>query len=223
MRSINSFLQLYVRKNRAQFDDTDKEYIKFISDSARQMDNLINSLLSYSSIDRQTIEPKQINLNKTLNSVKLNLSGAINEQQAEIHISPLPTIIVQDFLMIQLFQNLIGNGIKYNKNKTPTVEVFTIINNGVLTFAIRDNGIGIPPKYKETVFKIFHRLHGNTEYEGTGIGLAACKRIIELCNGKIWFESSNMGTTFYFTLPNCSVVEKPDLKKKIKEEYLVTI
>ncbi len=223
LRSINSFLQLYVRKNRTQFDDTDKEYIKFISDSARQMDNLINSLLSYSSIDRQTIESKQINLNKTLDSVKLNLSSTINEQQAEIVISPLPTIIVQDFLMIQLFQNLIGNGIKYNKSKTPKVEVFTIEKNGLFTFAIRDNGIGIPPQYKETVFKIFHRLHGNTEYEGTGIGLAACKRIIELCEGKIWFESSNMGTTFYFTLPNCAVVEKPELKRKIKEEYLATI
>jgi signal transduction histidine kinase len=219
LRSINSFLQLYIRKNRAQFDDTDKEYIQFISNGAKQMDNLISSLLAYASIERQKMPPKEINLNKIINSVQLNLSSLINERKADLIVSPLPTIIVQDFLMVQLFQNLIGNGLKYNKNAIPTVEVFSFEQNKTHIFAIRDNGIGISEQYKESVFKIFHRLHSAEEFEGTGIGLAACKRIIELYEGKIWFESDHLGTTFYFTLPNCNIVEKDELKPINKAEY----
>jgi signal transduction histidine kinase len=219
LRSINSFLQLYIRKNRAQFDDTDKEYIQFISNGAKQMDNLISSLLAYASIERQKMPPKEINLNKIINSVQLNLSSLINERKADLIVSPLPTIVVQDFLMIQLFQNLIGNGLKYNKNAIPTVEVFSFEQNKTHIFAVRDNGIGISEQYKESVFKIFHRLHSAEEFEGTGIGLAACKRIIELYEGKIWFESDHLGTTFYFTLPNCNIVEKDELKPIIKAEY----
>jgi signal transduction histidine kinase len=220
LRSINSFLQLYVRKNRVHFDDTDKEYIQFISNSARQMDNLINSLLAYSGIERQKIAPKPVNLNKIVDSISSNLSSLTRERQAEIVVSPLPTILVQDFLMVQLFQNIVGNGIKYNRQPAPTVEVFATENDGLFTFAVRDNGIGIPAQYKETVFKIFHRLHGNAEFEGTGIGLAACRRITDLCEGKIWFESDEKGTTFFFTLPKCAVIEKPNLEE-IKEDNLV--
>jgi signal transduction histidine kinase len=220
LRSINSFLQLYVRKNRVHFDDTDKEYIQFISNSARQMDNLINSLLAYSGIDRQKFAPKPVNLNKILDSISMNLSSLSRERQAEIIVSSLPTILVQDFLMVQLFQNLVGNSVKYNRQPAPTVEVFAIENDGLFTFAVRDNGIGIPEQYKETVFKIFHRLHGNGEFEGSGIGLAACRRITDLCNGEIWFESDDNGTTFYFTLPKCTVIEKPNFQD-IREDNLV--
>jgi signal transduction histidine kinase len=211
LRNINSFLQLFIRKNRDHFDDTDKEYIQFISNGAKHMDALIQSLLSYAGIDRQKIEPKSVNLNKILNSVQSSLSSLVQERSAIIDIAPMPTIIGQDFLMIQLFQNLINNGIKYNKSKIPTVDVSVSEQNGVLTFAVSDNGIGISPQFKETVFKIFHRLHGTEEYEGTGIGLAACKRIVEIHGGKIWFESDPTGTIFYFTLPNCSVVENPKM------------
>jgi light-regulated signal transduction histidine kinase (bacteriophytochrome) len=133
-------------------------------------------------------------------------------------VANLPTIVVQDFLMLQLFQNLIANGIKYNKSAIPTINIFTIEEKNALTYVVRDNGIGISAQYKETVFKIFHRLHSNEEYEGTGIGLAACKRIIELFDGRIWFESDGKGTCFYFTLPNCPVVEKQSLFDKNKGE-----
>jgi signal transduction histidine kinase len=222
LRSISSFLQLFVRKNSARFDDTDREYIQFIANGAKQMDNLIQSLLAYSSIDRQKITPKQTNLNKMVNSAQLNLSSFVKERRANIAVSSLPTIIAQDFLMLQLFQNLIGNGIKYNKSTTPTVEVFTLNNaEGITTFAVRDNGIGISAQYKDIVFKIFQRLHGVDAYEGTGIGLAACKRIVELYGGKIWFESDGSGTTFYFTLPNCPIVEIPEIKHTAQKECVL--
>ncbi len=224
LRSITSFLQLFVRKNQARFDDTDREYVQFIANASKQMDNLIKSLLSYSSIDRQKVIPKPINLNRTLNSVQLSLGSVIQERCATIEVSPLPTILVQDFLMLQLFQNLIGNALKYNKSDHPTVEVFVVEDKeNAYTFAVRDNGIGIPAQYKETVFKIFHRLHRAEEYEGTGIGLAACKRIVDLCDGKIWFESSDSGTTFYFTLPACVVVEKPEKQRVVERGSLVLV
>ncbi len=115
------------------------------------------------------------------------------------------------YRMVQFFQNLIGNGIKYNKSERPTVKVSIQESKDELVYVIRDNGIGISAQYKQTVFKIFHRLHGIGEYEGSGIGLAACKRIVELYGGKIWFESDETGTTFYFTLPKCELNEKPKL------------
>jgi signal transduction histidine kinase len=208
LRSIASFIQLYQRKNQARFDETDKEYIKFISNSARQMDGLINSLLTYSSINSKKDEPSPTNLNKVLNTVSFNLSSLIRERQAEMSISELPSILTHDFLMVQLFQNLIGNGIKYNRSENPKIEVFMAQKEDNLTYAVKDNGIGISPQYKETVFKIFHRLHGVSEFEGSGIGLAACKRIIEFYGGKIWFESDENGSVFYFTLPDCPIIEK---------------
>jgi two-component system, chemotaxis family, sensor kinase Cph1 len=220
LRSIASFIHLYERKNRNRFDDTDKEYLKFISNSAKQMDNLINSLLSYSSIDSKKDDPISVNLNKTLNTVQLNLSSLVRDRQAEIDISPMPSILTHDFLMVQLFQNLVGNGIKYNQCETPKIEVFTFEKNNELVFAVRDNGIGIPPQYRETVFKIFHRLHGIGQFEGSGIGLAACKRIVEFYGGTIWFESEDVGTTFYLTLPKCMVVEKPKMLQNLEKEMV---
>jgi signal transduction histidine kinase len=210
LRSIASFIQLYQRKNQARFDETDKEYIKFISNSARQMDGLINSLLTYSSINSKKDEPSPTNLNKVLNTVSFNLSSLIRERQAEMRISELPSILSHDFLMVQLFQNLIGNGIKYNRSENPKIEVFMAQKEDNLTYAVKDNGIGISPQYKETVFKIFHRLHGVSEFEGSGIGLAACKRIIEFYGGKIWFESDENGSIFYFTLPDCPIIVKQE-------------
>jgi signal transduction histidine kinase len=211
LRSITSFLQLFVRKNQARFDDTDREYVKFISHGAKQMDSLIQSLLGYATIDRHKVLPKTVHLNKTLDSVQLGMASLINDRHVYIEVSPLPTLVVHDFLMIQLFQNLIGNGIKYNKNVSPRIEVFVVNNNeSTITYAVRDNGIGISEQYKDTVFKIFQRLHRIEEYEGSGIGLAACKRIVDLYGGKIWFESSEKGTTFFLTLPACPVVEKTE-------------
>jgi signal transduction histidine kinase len=218
LRSIVSFIQLYERKNRSRFDDTDKEYIKFISNSATQMNSLINSLLSYSSIQAQKEDAKPVNLDKILDSVQSNFRSIIIERQVDLKISPMPTIMAHDFLMLQLFQNLIGNGIKYNKSASPTIETFILEDKNGITFCVRDNGIGIPAEYQERVFKVFQRLHGVGNFEGTGIGLAACKRIIELYEGKIWFESTvGVGTTFYFKLPTCTVIEQAHTVKFERE------
>jgi signal transduction histidine kinase len=221
LRSITSFAQLFERKNRTCFDQTDLEYIRFISNSARQMDGLINSLLSYSSIDRQKEGPKNLEMDRILSIVKLNLSSLMNEKKAELYIAPLPRIVAHDFLMIQLFQNLIGNGFKYNKSDTPSVKVFCFEKDNQYTYAVQDNGIGIPPQYNETVFKIFHRLHGVEQFEGSGIGLAACKRIVEFYGGSIWFDSGESGTVFYISLPKCTVVEKPKVSQSLVAEMVI--
>jgi signal transduction histidine kinase len=203
LRSIVSFLQLLERRNRAHFNDTDREFIAFISTGAKQMENLINSLLTFSRIDKQTEPPESIYLGNLLEKVKINLRSQTNDCGAEILISPLPEIKAHDFLINQLFQNLISNGIKYNKNPNPQVEVNAQINDkGVFIFSVQDNGIGIPAEFSKSIFKIFHRLHSAEKYEGSGVGLASCKRIVEVYGGEIWIESvENEGTTFFLTLP----------------------
>jgi signal transduction histidine kinase len=203
LRSIVSFLQLLERRNRTHFNDTDREFIGFISSGAKQMENLINSLLTFSRIDKQTDPPEEILLDDLLEMVKINLRSQTNECSAEIVVSPLPTLDAHDFLISQLFQNLISNGIKYNKNPNPRVEVAATINaKGKTIFSIKDNGIGIPAEFSKSVFKIFHRLHGMDKYEGSGVGLASCKRIVDVYGGDIWLESvEGEGTTFFFTLP----------------------
>jgi signal transduction histidine kinase len=221
LRSITSFVHLFERKNLTRFDETDLEYLRFISNSARQMDSLINSLLTYSGIDRQKERPKTLEMGRILSIVKLNLSSLINEKRAELGISALPNIVAHDFLMIQLFQNLISNGFKYNKSEIPSVKVFAFEKDDQFVYAVRDNGIGIPPQYAETIFKIFHRLHGVGQFEGSGIGLAACKRIVEFYGGSIWFEPEDIGTTFYVTLPKCKVVEIPKTTQNSEKEMVI--
>ena len=210
LRTIISFLQLYQRKNHTKFDDTDKEYLDFVANGAQQMNKLINSLLDYSRIGKQKVGVQIVNLDRIMESIKLNLACLTKDSNVQITWDSLPNIIAHDFLMIQLFQNIIGNGIKYNKSDMPAVDVFTKWVDNELVYAVRDNGIGIPTEYKDTVFKVFQRLHKSNEYEGSGIGLAACRRIVELYGGKIWFESEcGKGTIFYFTLP-CEMVKEND-------------
>ena len=223
LRTIISFLQLFERKNYKKLDNTDREYLDFVANGAKQMNRLINSLLDYSGIGKQKEGVQVVNLNRILESVKLNLACLGKDCHLQIKWDAMPSIIAHDFLMLQLFQNLIGNGIKYNKNNTPTVEIFTKWVNDEMVYAVRDNGIGISKEYQETVFKVFQRLHKSNEYEGSGIGLAACRRIVKLYGGKIWFESEvGKGTTFYFTLP-CEMVKENNSVYNSIEHQLVAM
>ncbi len=202
LRVVYSFLQLLERRNRTKFDDTDREYIEFITTSVSNLSNLIENLLAYSRIDKDLGEPKNVNLNSVVELATMNLRTVITERKADIHWDTMPTIKAHFSLLSQLFQNFIGNGLKYNTTEAPQIKIWSEIQMEGWVFVVQDNGIGIAPEFHHNIFQMFKRLHTAKEYEGTGIGLSLCKRIVEFYGGRIWLDSQvGQGTTIYFTLP----------------------
>ena len=207
LRSIISFSQLFERRNKAKFDDLDHEYFNYIKSNATQSSRLIDDLLNYSKIDKNLGEPSKVDINNCLVIAEMNIQSLIREKNAVMCYQNLPTLRGHSSLITQLFQNLINNGIKYNTSEQPTIEIGVQRNERQeCVFSISDNGIGIAPENFDKVFAMFRRLHSQAEYEGTGIGLAFCMRIVETYGGKIWLESTlGIGTTFYFTLPKAKM------------------
>jgi signal transduction histidine kinase len=217
IRGILSFAQLFERKNKAHFDERDHEYFNYIKTNTNQALRLIESLLNYSKVDKDIGEPVEIDVLECVENAQTSLSTIFDERNAELKVKDLPHIKAHSLLITQLFQNLINNGIKYNQSEQPCIQISAQLSSteGYI-YAIKDNGIGIPEQYKQDVFAMFRRLHGAGEYEGSGIGLAFCKRLVETYGGRIWFDSEvNKGSTFYFTLPQAEVVNTP--KKTEKE------
>ncbi len=207
IRGIMSFAQLYERRNQAKFDDTDREYFNYIKNNASHSARLIEDLLNYSKIDKNLGDPAEVDLNKCVFVASMSLQNIIQEKNAEIIYENLPILRGHNSLLTHLFQNLIGNGIKYNKSQKPKIEIKAEQKRNTITYSVRDNGIGIPEQHQKEVFAMFRRLHGQAEYEGTGIGLSFCTRIVETYGGKLWLSSEvGMGTTFYFTLPKAPVL-----------------
>ena len=204
LRMIGTYVQLIERKLKDQLDESSLQYMHFVTDGVTRMDRLLTDLLEYSRVGRKNDMAKDTNLNETLFVVVNNLMSRMKENDAEICANELPVIRVPSMLMMQLFQNLISNSIKFRKQDvTPVVEIQYENRQGTHRFYFKDNGIGIPADQKERVFNIFERLHGRQDYEGTGIGLATCKKIIENLGGEIWVESEEgVGTTFAFSLPS---------------------
>lgn len=167
------------------------------------MQELVSDLLSYAQIINADLVPESTEGDKALRESLANLDGAVRSSGATVEAGPLPTVSVHRMHLQQLFQNLIGNAIKYrSKDRVPHIRVAAEQRDGVWQFSISDNGIGIKPEYRETVFGLFKRLHGGDEYSGTGIGLAICQRIVDRYGGRIWLESElGEGSTFFFTLP----------------------
>lgn len=206
LRNINSFAQILIRKNHSKFDEKDQEYAQFILQGVKQSSQLIEDLLNYSRMEKNIGTPEIINLNDTVLQVLNNNKNYIGEKNASINVHLMPDIKAHKSLVVLVWQNLILNGIKYNTAECPEIEIGVTEINEHLTFFVRDNGIGIPLQYQEEIFRMFRRLHTNDQYEGTGIGLAFCKRVIEFYDGTIWFDSEmGTGTTFYFTLPKVSL------------------
>jgi signal transduction histidine kinase len=203
LRNIISFLNLIQRKLRGYEDNDLHEYLRFATENAKQMHVLIQDVLEFSKVDAEPlIKKERINLNESMMLVVQNLQETMKETNAEIIVEQMPVVHANSVHMLQLMQNLIGNGIKYNKNHFPKVEVSHNQVNGHHIFAIKDNGIGISKEYHDQIFEMFKRLHTRDEYKGTGIGLAICKKIVNSFGGRIWLDSEeNNGTTFYFTLP----------------------
>jgi PAS domain S-box-containing protein len=203
LRMVASYLQLLERKYRSQLDDKAIRYMDFAVEGALRMQKLIEGLLAYSRISRRGAEFKRIDVNHIFAQTVANLTAAINDTGAVVTRDDLPVITGDETQLLQLFQNLIGNAVKYRRPAVPpAVHVSVQRQEREWVFGIHDNGIGIASPYYERIFLIFQRLHTRGEYPGTGIGLALCKRIVESHHGRIWVESTpGSGTTFFFTIP----------------------
>ncbi len=203
LRMITNFLQLLKRRYTDDLDEDANDFINFAVDGAKRLDMMINDLLEYSRVGSKERELNYVNCEEIVKLVLINLKTLIENNHAVITYDSLPTIYANDHLMVQLFQNLISNAIKYRGNENPEIHISSDKHDKEYIFAVKDNGIGIDTKHLERIFTIFQRLHTREEYEGTGIGLAIAYKILQQHGGKIWAESElGKGTTFYFTLPN---------------------
>jgi signal transduction histidine kinase len=208
LRMVSSYLQLLERRYQDQLDENASEFIGYAVDGATRMKRLISDLLSFSRVNTRGQEPQITDLNQVVDGVLNNLEVAIKENGADITHDPLPHLKTDATQMAQVFQNLIGNAIKFRSERSLQVHVGAERINGEWQFCVQDNGIGIDPQYADRIFVIFQRLHTREEYSGTGIGLAICKKIVERHGGRIWMESKlGQGSTFFFTLPDRG--EKP--------------
>jgi len=202
LRMVSSYTQLLARRYQGQLDASANKFIAYAVDGANRMQRLIEDLLAYSRVGTRAKGFELIDCTAVLDRALANLKAAIDASGAVVTHGPLPAVVHDNLLLVQLFQNLIGNAIKFHVEAPPRVHVSAEQKGGEWVFAVRDNGIGIDPQYAERIFTIFQRLHTNEEYSGTGIGLAICKKIVERRGGRVWVESQpGSGSTFYFTVP----------------------
>jgi light-regulated signal transduction histidine kinase (bacteriophytochrome) len=202
LRMVASFTQLLAQRYEGQLDEKAQTYIHYAVDGATRMQRLINDLLTYSRVSTQGRSFEPTDSHSVLGEALLNLSAAMEESRAIVTNDDLPTVHADATQLLQVFQNLIANAIKFRGKDTPHVHVSAREEGGEWLFSVKDNGIGIDAQYSDRLFVIFQRLHTRQEYPGTGIGLALCKRIVERHGGRIWFESEpGKGSTFYFALP----------------------
>lgn len=202
LRMVSSFMQLLDKKYKPQLDDTAKQYIHFAVDGAERMKVLILDLLAFSRIGTEKQLNESVDINKVIDEVKLNFVALIKDNAIKINSMALPVIQANKMQMVQLFQNLIGNAIKYRGERMPEIDIGCTAEAGKYNFYVKDNGIGIDSKYFEKIFIIFQRLHNKSEYSGTGVGLSICKKIVEKHGGTITLQSQlGKGSTFNFSIP----------------------
>ncbi len=202
LRMVASYLQLLADRYGKKLDAQAQEFIGFAVDGAKRMQALIQDLLAYSRVDLRGRSLEPIDTEQVFGAAISNLKVAIEESGAAISHEPLPRVLADGVQLTQVFQNLLGNGIKFRGAAAPRLEVGAHRQGNEWVFSVRDNGIGINPKDFDRLFVIFQRLHTRQEYAGTGLGLAICKKILERHGGRIWVESTpNKGSTFLFTLP----------------------
>ena len=203
LRMVTSYLQLLERRYKARLDGDALEFINYAVDGSNRMKTLINDLLAYSRVGTHSKEHIPTDLEAVLGRVLQILQTSMEEANAQITHDPLPVVMGDEGQLEQLFQNLVGNAIKFHGDEAPRVHIGVKKEKQGWLFSVRDNGIGIDPQFYERIFIIFQRLHNREEYAGTGIGLAISKRIVEKHGGRIWIESEpGKGSTFYFTIPN---------------------
>lgn len=202
LRAIGGYLRLLQKRNKGRLDADSEKYITRTVDAALRMQKLINDLLDYSRVHSRGTPFEPTDCNAILSRALVHLSDAIEESGAVVAADPLPVVHGDDTQLTQLFKNLISNAIRFCGAAPPRVHISAVRKEEAWVFSVRDNGIGIDPKYADRIFIIFKRLHGRRKYPGTGIGLAICKKIVERHRGRIWVESElGKGSTFYFTVP----------------------
>jgi len=202
LRMVSSFTQLLAKRYRGKLDKDADEFISYAVEGANRMQRLINDLLEYSRVTTRGRPFVPTDTGVIFEQAMANLRLAIEESGAAVTCDPLPPVMADDMQLVQLFQNLVGNAVKFSGREPPRVHVSARQEGEGWVFSVRDNGIGIEPQYFDRVFVIFQRLHSREDYPGTGAGLAVCKNIVERHGGRIWVESeSGKGSTFYFTIP----------------------
>lgn len=202
LRMVISYTQLLAKRYKGRLDADADEFIAFALDGATRMQRLIRDLLAFSHVGTKGVVLREVPSEIALHEALVNLNDVIKQSSAKVTHDPIPVVIADETQLIQLFQNLIGNAIKYQNGEVPLIHISARgIGEGHWRFSVKDNGLGIDSKYFGKIFGMFQRLHGQNEYAGTGIGLAICKKIIERHGGSMSVESRlGHGSTFYFTL-----------------------
>jgi signal transduction histidine kinase len=203
LRSIGGFAQLLERRYGAQLTGESGEFLKFIQDGIHHMQMLIDDLLQLSRVDARRLEPAPVSMQVVVERALRQLTADLKASHAEVHVGPLPDVHADANMLVQLLQNLIGNAVKFQRaGARPQVWVDAAPEGEAWHFTVRDNGIGIDAQHLDHIFMVFKRLHSTEQYPGTGIGLAVCKKVVNLHGGEIWAESTpGQGTTIHFTLP----------------------
>ncbi|HRN51722.1 MAG TPA: ATP-binding protein [Anaerolineales bacterium] len=202
LRMVSSYMQLLEARYKEKLDDDAKEFIDYAVDGAARMQRLIQDLLAFSRVGTRGRDPEAVDAGIALGEALQNLSVRIQENGARVEHGKLPTVFVDRNQLTQVMQNLVGNAIKFRAERQPVIRVSTERRGDFYEFKVADNGVGFDPKHAERIFVIFQRLNSREQYEGTGIGLAICKKIVERHGGRIWVESEpGQGSTFHFTLP----------------------
>ncbi|MGC2557905.1 MAG: ATP-binding protein [Terriglobales bacterium] len=202
LRMVAIYTQLLAERYQGKLDENADKYIHYAADGATRMQVLVKDLLAFSRVGSQGAKFRPTDCAAAVEIALQNLRAAVQESGARVECGPVPAVVADPTQLVQLFQNLIGNALKFRGSKTPVVSVTAEQTKQETIFSVADNGIGIAPEHAELVFAIFKRLHSRTEYPGSGIGLAICKKIVERHGGKIWVESQpGHGCTFRFTLP----------------------
>lgn len=203
LRTVSAYSQLLTNKYRGMLDAEADQFLNFLLSASARMSELVRDLLAYARVATEEERPSSVALDEDLEAALTHLDQAITESGASVTHDPMPTLQVDRGQMVRLFQNLIGNAVKYRKSdQPPKVHISAEQKGAEWVISIRDNGIGFDPKHASAIFDPFKRLHTSEEYPGTGVGLAICRRIVQAQRGRIWAESQpGNGTTFCFTLP----------------------
>jgi signal transduction histidine kinase len=202
LRMVAAYTQLLSERYQGKLDSAADRYIGYAVEGATRMQGLLEDLLAFSRVGRNGVTPAPTDVNSAINEVLKNLDLAMKEHGVTVTCHPLPTVMADRFQLVQLFQNLLGNAIKFRAKRNSSVTISAEEKGHEWLFSVFDNGIGIAEEHKDLVFKIFQRLHTRVEYPGNGVGLAICKKIVEHNGGRIWVESElGQGSNFRFTFP----------------------